>query len=261
MVRSIRRGAAGHSGGTRHRGRATGSRGLAAVAVLGGAITISAPAMAASVEPTVAEPTVAEPSGEGATEPSGEGAAEPSDDGLGAAAEGAVVEPGASPPRVRDGRHSLEVSYYGLDYLRPGAQIGYSVRALQSRRKLHALVVGADVGSYYWARHSIGVHVVPRVGWRGRHPKHGLQGEANLHLGYMQGVLPSEAFEVVNGKVQPSGRAGYPYMVVGPTVGIGYFIESIGVTPFLRTGVHWQYPIFDQAVVRFNVALGVEVRL
>lgn len=194
-----------------------------------------------SASPSAAEPTESPPTAEPAAPPS--------------------AELTATPRRVRDGRHSLEVSYYGLNFLRPGAQVGYSFRALQSRRKLHALVVGADVGGYHWARHSIGVHVVPRVGWRGRHPKHGLQGEANLHLGYLQGVLPSEAFEVVNGQVQPSGRAGYPYMVVGPTVGIGYFIESIGVTPFLRTGAHWQYPIFDQAVARFNVALGVEVRL
>jgi hypothetical protein len=167
----------------------------------------------------------------------------------------------AEAARPRDGRHAIEAAYFGQNYTRPGGQLGYSYRALESRRRNHALVVGGDLGGYLWAKHDIGLVVTPRVGWRGKHPRLGLQGEANLHLGYLQGFLPSPNYEVVGGEVREASRAGYAYLVVGPTIGVGWFIPRIGLTPFVRTGAYWQYPVFDHALVRLSVAIGVEVRL
>jgi hypothetical protein len=162
--------------------------------------------------------------------------------------------------RVREGRHSLEAAFFGAQLTRPGGSLGYSYRALESRKKLHALVVGGDLGSYHWARHSVGLFVLPRIGWRGRH-RSGLQGEANLHLGYLHELLPSRNYEVVGGEVREAPNRGYPALMVGPTLGIGWYVARIGLTPFVRTGAYWQYPVADQALVRLSLTVGVEVRL
>jgi hypothetical protein len=169
-----------------------------------------------------------------------------------------VDEP--APAQVRAGRHSLELAYFGAHLTRPGGSLGYSFRALESRKKLHALVVGGDLGSYYWARHSVGLFVLPRIGWRGRH-RSGLQGEVNLHLGYLHEFLPGRNYEVVGGEVREVRHRGYPALMVGPTLGMGWYFARVGMTPFLRVGSYWQYPVADQALVRLSLTLGVEVRL
>lgn len=157
-------------------------------------------------------------------------------------------------------RHSVEVGYFGHNFTHPGGVIGYSYRALQTETRRAALVVGLDVGSYHWARNEIGVFVLPRVGFRGRH-RVGLQGEVNLHFGYLQGMLAAPAYTVDNGRVESASRAGYPYFVIGPTVGVGWHIASIGITPFARVGAFWQTPSFDATLLRFMSTFGVEVSL
>lgn len=168
--------------------------------------------------------------------------------------------PQAVPPATREGRSSIEVAYFGQNFIRPGVQVGYSYRALQSPGRLHALVVGADAGAYFWLRHDFGVFVLPRVGWRGRH-RAGLQGEANFHLGYLQSVLASPAYQVDAGQVVEASRAGVSNLLLGVTAGVGWFIPRAGVTPFARAGVVWHTPVFDQVMLRFVLNLGVEVRL
>lgn len=175
----------------------------------------------------------------------------------------------ASPPtvdqepageRVRDGRHAVELAYFSAHLTRPGGSLGYSYRALTSAKQLHALVVGVDLGGYHWARHDIGAFVLPRVGWRGRH-RSGLQGEVNLHLGYLHSFLPSANYEVVGGEVRRAPNTGYPALMVGPTAGFGWYFARVGLTPFARVGAYWQYPVADQALVRLSLTLGLEVRL
>lgn len=166
----------------------------------------------------------------------------------------------AQPTDGRLGRHSIEVAYFGQNFIRPGMQIGYSVRALQSSGRLHALVIGADVGAYAWLRHDIGVFLLPRIGWRGRH-RAGLQGEANFHLGYLQSVLASPAYQVESGQVVEASRQGIANLLLGVTAGIGWFFPQAGVTPFARAGVLWHTPVFDQTLLRFVLNVGVEVRL
>jgi hypothetical protein len=163
-------------------------------------------------------------------------------------------------PAVRDGRHSVEVGFFGAQLTRPGGTLGYSYRALESRNRLHALVVGGELGSYYWVRHDIGVFVLPRIGWRGRH-RSGLQGEVNAHLGYLHSFLPSPNYSVVDGEVVRAPNRGYPALMVGPTVGIGWYFPRFGLTPFTRVGAYWQYPVADQALVRLSLSVGLEVRL
>ncbi len=165
-----------------------------------------------------------------------------------------------TPAPAREGRHSLEVAYFGAQLTRPGASLGYSFRALESRTRRHALVVGGDLGTYVWARHDIGLFVLPRIGWRGRH-RSGLQGEVNAHLGYLQSFLPSPNYEVVDGEVREASRRGYPALMVGPTLGMGWYFPKLGLTPFVRAGAYWQYPVADQALVRLSLTLGFEVRL
>lgn len=160
----------------------------------------------------------------------------------------------------RQGRHSIEISYVGHNFTHPGAQLGYSFRAVESSSRRHALVVGADVGGYAWLRHDFGAFVLPRIGWRGRH-RVGLQGEANFHLGYLQSVLASPAFAVENGQVVESSRAGIANLLFGLTVGVGWFLPKAGVTPFARVGAVWHTPVFDALIVRFVLSAGVEVRL
>ena len=157
-------------------------------------------------------------------------------------------------------RHTISASLYLHQLSHPGGQVGYSFDALRTANGAHALVVGAEVGGYYWPRHSIGVFVLPRIGYRGR-TRGGFQAEVNLHAGYLQGVLASEAFAVVDGNVVPSNRAGFPYFYVGPSAGVGYAIPRTRVTPFVRVGVQWQLPVFDQSLLRLTVAVGVEVSL
>lgn len=166
----------------------------------------------------------------------------------------------ANDAKVRAGRHSLELAYFSAHLTRPGGSLGYSFRALESRKKLHALVVGADLGGYHWARHSVGLLVLPRIGWRGRH-RSGLQGEVNLHLGYLHTFLPSQNYEVVEGEVREAPNTGYPALMVGPTLGIGWYFARVGLTPFVRAGSYWQAPVADQALVRLSLTLGLEVRL
>lgn len=163
-------------------------------------------------------------------------------------------------PSGRQGRHSVEVAYWGHNFFHPGGQLGYTFRAVESPGRLHALVVGADVGGYAWMRHDFGAFVLPRIGWRGRH-RAGLQGEANFHIGYLQSVLASPAYAVENGQVVSSSRAGIANLLFGATVGIGFFIPRAGITPFARVGAVWQTPVFDATLVRFVLNLGVEVRL
>jgi hypothetical protein len=175
---------------------------------------------------------------------------------------GHAQEPGAAaaPASGRLGRHSIEAGFFGHNFTHSGGVIGYSFRALQTESKLHALVLGVDAGGYDWRRNEIGVFLLPRVGWRGRH-RIGIQGEVNLHAGYLQGLLGSEAYQVVDGKVEPSSRAGYPYFIIGPSLGLGFRIDSIGVTPFGRVGAFWQTPSFDKTLLRFTSTFGIEVTL
>lgn len=165
-----------------------------------------------------------------------------------------------SPAPGRQGRHSVEVAYFGHNFVHPGLQVGYSFRALQSSARLHALVVGVDAGTYAWLRHDIGVVVLPRIGWRGRH-RVGLQGEANFHLGYLQSVLASPAYAVEAGQVVETSRAGVSNLLFGLTAGVGWFVPRAGITPFARVGALWHTPVFDQLLLRFVLNLGVEVRL
>lgn len=164
------------------------------------------------------------------------------------------------PLTPREGRHSIEVAYFGQNFIRPGLQVGYSFRALQSPGRLHALVLGADAGAYFWLRHDFGAFVLPRVGWRGRH-RAGLQGEFNFHLGYLQSTLASPAYQVEGGQVVEASRAGVSNLLLSVTAGIGWLIPRAGVTPFARVGAVWHTPVFDQVLLRFVLNLGVEVRL
>lgn len=172
----------------------------------------------------------------------------------------ALATPEAPPPEVREGRHSVELSYFGYQLTRPGGLLGYSFRALQSRRRLHALVVGADLGGFVWPKNSIGMLALPRVGWRGRH-RIGLQGEANFHLGYQHTFLPSENYEVVDGVAMKARNSGYPSLLFGGTIGVGWFFPKVGLTPFARLGAFGQFPVFDQLLVRLSVSVGIEVRI
>lgn len=167
---------------------------------------------------------------------------------------------GPKTPAQRQGRHSVEVAYMGHNFTHPGLQVGYSFRALQSPGRLHALVLGVDAGAYAWLRHDIGVYVLPRVGWRGRH-RVGIQGEANFHLGYLQSLLASPAYAVESGQVVQASPAGIGNLLFGLTTGVGWFFPRAGVTPFARVGVVWHTPLFDQLLMRFILNLGVEVRL
>ncbi|MBL8683054.1 MAG: hypothetical protein JNK05_28060 [Myxococcales bacterium] len=178
-----------------------------------------------------------------------------------ASAARAQAPAGAPPPtdaRAPTSRHSIEASVYLHQLVHPGAQVGYSYRLLSTADEVHSLIVGVDVGTYVWLRHSIGVFVLPRVGYRLRTPG-GFHAEVNMHAGYLQGVLASESFDVVDGAVVASGRAGYPYAYLGPSAGVGYAIRAIRVTPFARIGVQWQLPVFDQSLMRLVAAVGAEV--
>ena len=166
---------------------------------------------------------------------------------------------GLEPP-VRDGRHAVSLSYLGYNFTWPGVEVGYGFRAVESPHRLHALVVGADLGTYYWPRHDAGLYLMPRLGWRGRHAV-GLQGEADVRIGYLHSFVADESFGVVDGRVVGNGRPGYPMMMLGPQLGVGWFLARWGVTPFVRAGALFQYPNFDQVLVRFHVTGGVEVRL
>lgn len=138
--------------------------------------------------------------------------------------------------------------------------MGYSYQLVRSSEGRHAFVVGANVGAYHWAKHSTGVFVVPSFGWRGHH-RAGLRGEVLAQVGYLHKVLPSPSVSVVDGVVEEVGNAGYPALVVGPMLGVGWFFREVGVTPFLRAGTWWEWPVFDQTLLRMQWSLGVEVRL
>jgi hypothetical protein len=157
-------------------------------------------------------------------------------------------------------RHSVEISWFGHQLTHPGLQGGYTYRLLQTESGRNALAVGADLGLYWWPNHSVGTFVLPRIGWRGRLAG-GFQGEVNLHLGYVQGLLAGVAYRVdAAGNVSRSLSTGFPYLLVGPTAGVGWAFAR-GLTPFLRLGALWQTPVFGNALVRLVFMAGVEVRL
>lgn len=173
-----------------------------------------------------------------------------------------AVSPAAPAPaaRSREGRHAVSIAYLGYNFTWPGVEVSYGYRAVESRRSLHALVVGADLGTYFWPRHDTGLFLMPRIGWRGRHAV-GLQGEVDFRIGYLHSFAAEESFGVVNGRVISLGRVSYPMLIFGPQLGVGWFIARWGVTPFARVGALFQYPTFDATVIRFHVTAGVEVRL
>jgi len=160
-------------------------------------------------------------------------------------------------------KHSFSLSYFGQNFTHPGGSVGYGYRLLTTKNDLHALVVGAELGGYYWPRHDAGVFLTPRIGWRGRH-RIGLQGEIDGHLGYLQTLLPSPTYRVVNGRVEET-LTSFPFLWTGVTAGIGWYFKDVAgkvdIAPFSRVGAFWQYPMFDQALLRLVVQAGVEVRL
>ena len=156
------------------------------------------------------------------------------------------------------GRHSIEASLYLHQLTHPGVQVGYTFRALSTQDEAHSLVVGIDLGTYFWLRHSIGVFALPRVGYR-LQTRGGFRAEVNMHAGYLQGVLASASVSVIDGAVVSAGRAGYPYAYLGPSVGVGYAIRAAHVTPFARLGAQWQLPVFDQSLMRLVAVVGAEV--
>jgi hypothetical protein len=160
-------------------------------------------------------------------------------------------------------RHSVSLAYFGLNFVQPGGSLGYSYRALVTADDLHALVVGAELGSYIWPRNHVGVFLTPRVGWRGRH-RSGLQGEVDFHLGLLQAVTPG-TYTVTSG-VATQGTASVSYLVFGGTLGVGWQFSNVGrpglaLVPFVRAGALAQYPNFDAILIRFVMSAGMEVRL
>jgi hypothetical protein len=172
----------------------------------------------------------------------------------------AAAEPELPERSTREGRHVLSAAYLGYNFNWPGAEVGYSYRAIESPLRRHALVVGADVGVWVWPRHDIGVFVTPKLGWRGRH-RVGLEGSLDMRVGYLHSMTASESFSVQDGVVVSDGRVGYPMLIASPQVGVGWFFDTVGVAPFVRAGVIVQHPNFDATLLRFHVTAGVEVRL
>lgn len=171
-----------------------------------------------------------------------------------------AAAPVAASGADRDGPHALEVTFVGANLTRPGGAVGYSYRAVTSPEGRHALVVGAQLGAYHWAKHSTGLFLVPNVGWRGRH-RVGLQGEVLAQVGYLHKLLPGEVVAVEDGEVVDVAHPGFPALVVGPMVGVGWHVAEVGVTPFLRAGAWWEWPVFDRTMLRMQWSVGVEVRL
>lgn len=167
---------------------------------------------------------------------------------------------GADASETRDGRHALDVSFVAMNLTRPGGQLGYTWRAVESPARLHALAVGLDVGAYHWQWHSDGLYVVPRVGWRGR-LRSGLEGQVDARLGYLHTFLAGPAYDVVEGAVVTVSDRGLPKLLAGGQLGLGWFIAKPGLTPFVRAGVYAEWPTFDQVFVRFSWNVGLEVRL
>lgn len=168
--------------------------------------------------------------------------------------------PVVRPATTREGHHMLSAAYLGYNFNWPGAEVGYGYRVLESPQRRHALVVGADAGVWVWPRHDIGVFVMPKIGWRGRHAA-GLEGSVDMRVGYLHTLTASESFSVEDGAVVSDGRVGYPMLMASPQLGVGWFFDKIGVAPFARVGVLVQYPNFDATLLRFVVTAGVEVRL
>jgi hypothetical protein len=169
----------------------------------------------------------------------------------------------AERPATQRSGHVMSAGYFGHNFTHPGFVVGYRYRALSTQDDLHALTVGVDVGSYFWARHDDGLFVLPKVGWRGR-AAFGLQGELDAYLGYLQGFLPGDVYEVVDGQARKT-TASFPFMLFGLTTGAGWCFDGVAdavdLIPFARVGALWQYPMFDQVLVRFVLTVGVEVRL
>ncbi len=187
-------------------------------------------------------------------------ASEENIDGASAPVASAAMTSESPAPRSR---HSVSLAYFGLNFLQPGGSLGYSFRALATADDLHALVVGAELGSYLWPRNHVGVFLTPRIGWRGRH-RSGLQGEVDLHAGLLQAVAPGTYR--VSGGVASQSTVSFSYLFVGGTLGIGWQFSNVArpglaLVPFARAGVFTQYPNFDAALVRFAMSIGMEVRL
>jgi hypothetical protein len=164
-------------------------------------------------------------------------------------------------PRTRDAVHSIEAGLVLYQLTRPGGQVGYSYRIVETPDRQHALVVGADLGVFVWPQREVGVFLLPRLGWRGRFD-FGLQFEVAMRAGLLHSVPASEAYSVdESGRVERHVSGGYTFADFGPALGVGWAIRELGLIPFVRAGVVWIAPVFDQFMLRFDVTVGAEVML
>jgi hypothetical protein len=164
-------------------------------------------------------------------------------------------------PATRDAVHSVEAGVVLYQLTRPGGQVGYSYRIVETPDRQHALVVGADLGAFVWPQREVGIFLLPRVGWRGRFDV-GLQFEVVMRVGLLHSVPASEAYSVdESGRVEGHVSGGYTFVDFGPALGIGWAIRELGLIPFVRAGVVWIAPVFDQYMLRFDLTVGAEVML
>lgn len=163
-------------------------------------------------------------------------------------------------------RHIITAAYFGEQLSRPGGMVGYGYKAVVSKNKQHALVTGAFAGGYHWQYNSRGVFIMPYLGYQLNKPK-GFQYDLQLGVGYLHTFADGEVLEYKNGtfsKIRDKGvpRSMLPYVATG----IGWHFKNIaksnvGLTPFLRTGMHGYYPINSLWSFRLHWSLGVEVTL
>lgn len=167
---------------------------------------------------------------------------------------------------IKVSRHIITAAYFGEQITRPGGMVGYGYKAVVSKNKQHALVTGVFLGGYRWPYNTRGVFITPYIGYQLNKPK-GFQFDFQTGLGYLHTFADGEVLEYKEGtftKIRDKGvsRSMLPYIATG----IGWHFRNVaksnvGLTPFIRTGMHGYYPINSLWSFRLHWSAGVEVTL
>lgn len=177
-----------------------------------------------------------------------------------------VIVNGQSKDTLHTRRHIITAAYFGEQLSRPGAMVGYGYKAVVSSNNQHAFITGVYVGGYRWQYHSRGVFITPYIGYQLNKPK-GFQYDLQVGIGYLHTFADGKVLLYENGVFTSVADKGVPRsMLPYIATGIGWHFKNIaksniGLTPFIRTGIHGYYPVNSLWSLRFHWSLGMEVTL
>ncbi|MGA9521692.1 MAG: hypothetical protein WBV82_09520 [Myxococcaceae bacterium] len=171
---------------------------------------------------------------------------------------GSTPSPEPVPAEPKTSRPALTFAYFGEFASHPGLLIGGELPLAESGG--HRLFAGANVGTYWHQRHSVGAFAGAELGYRHTF-NFGLRAELLAGAGYLRTFLAAPVYAPdANGtmtEVQDGGRSA---LMPSTAFGLGWHFDRARNGPlaaFARVQLFWQYPYNNAALIHPALQVGL----